>query len=414
MNDDKKIMIGVPYYKNLPEPKFQLAITNLIFHLAQKGYFVDVMYKEGTVISSQRNALFDDALKEGYDLISLDTDMEFSPPDVVKLIECDLAPVIGGLYYAVRSPHPPLVFVEDNVETDYAFRSYKDNDIPNKPWLVKGVPIGVSYFKNEIIKYFLNEKRIKKFGRPFNFWQLDNGRELGEDLSFCHRCNLEGIEMACVPNVDIGHIGKKTIKKLDHQLALTMDYHYCNDILGWMSVREQNFLYQSAKRMKSIVEIGSWKGKSTHALCSGCTEGHVTAIDHFEGTDDPVQLPERGELYRGAFKEIEDGVNIYEIFKRNTACFNNLDVLKMNSTNAFKHLNSTDDPFQSEMTFFDGGHLYKEVTEDLENYEPGTTKLVCGHDYSSGFLEVVRAVDDYFKKKNLKIKTIDTIWYVEK
>jgi hypothetical protein len=416
-NDKKKIMIGVPYYKHLPEPKFELAIINLAFYLVQKGYLVDIMYKEGTVISSQRNSLFDDAKKEGYDLLSFDTDMEFSPPHVVKIIECaenDFAPVVGGLYYAVRHPHPPLVFKEDMVETEYAFRSYKNDDIPKEPFIAKGgVAIGVCYFKNEIINYFLDEKRVKKFGRPFNFWQLPNGRELGEDLSFCHRCNLENIEMGCVPGLDIGHIGKKTIKEVDHKLAITMDYHYCNDISGWMNVRELNFLYNRAKQMKEIVEIGSWKGKSTHALCSGCTEGRVTAIDHFEGTDDPIQLKFRDKLYRGAFKEIDEGKDIYEIFKKNTACFNNLRVLKMNSSEGFQKLNSNDD-FEVDMTFIDGGHLYKEVIQDLKNYEPHTKKLICGHDYSPAFAEVKKAVDHYFEKQNRKVETIETIWYVEK
>ena len=411
----KKIMVGIPFYKMLPEPKFQLAITNLAFHLVQKGYFIDINYKEGTVISSQRNDLYEDAFKAGYDLLMVDTDMEFSPVDAVKIIDCGLAPMCGGLYYAVRPPHSPLVFQKDLIEEDdMAMQSYALKDIPEEAFKVGGgVAIGLSYHKHEIIEYMMAEERIKKFGRPFNFWQLPNGREIGEDLSFCHRLNLEEIEMACVPDVDLLHLGKKSIGKLDHELAITMDFHYCNDIPGWMSVREQNFLYKEAKKVKEIVEIGSWKGKSTHALCSGCTTGRVTAIDHFIGTDDPEQAKYRKELYRGAFKEVEDGVNIYELFKKHTACFNNLRVLQMNSSEAFQKLNFNND-FKADMTFIDGGHLYKEVTEDLENYEPYTTKLICGHDYSTDFPEVVQAVDDYFREKDMKVFKEDTIWYVRK
>lgn len=412
MKGKKKIMLGIPFHKVLTEPRFQLAITNLAFTLNQRGYDVDVNYKEGTVISSQRNSLAEDAIEVGYDLVQLDTDMEFSPPDVMKVIECDIAPVIGGLYFASRKPYYPLVFDEDFIETEGNFRSYAIGDIPKEPWIVKGVAIGVSKIELDTLKYFFDDARIKKFYRPFNFWQLDNGREIGEDLSFCHRCNLEEIPMACVPDVELIHLGKRRIRKQDHLFAIQQDFHYANDIRGWMNVREQNWLYQHAKKFKSIIEIGSWKGKSTHALCCGCAEGHVTAIDHFVGTDDPIQEKYRAELYRGAFKEVEEGVDIYEIFKKNMACFNNLDVIKMGSQDAIKKYPG----LGADMIFIDGGHNYDEVMADLKAYEPRAKKIICGHDYSARFPQVVGAVNDYFKEKGLRkeVQSYETIFWVEK
>lgn len=411
MTDKKKIMIGIPFHKVLTEPKFQLGITNLAFYLVQNGYLVDINYKEGTVISSQRNALVDDAVAGGYDLLQLDTDMEFSPPDIVKIIECDLAPVVGGLYFANRKPHQPLVFKENLVDTDETcFRSYKMIDIPEEPFLCVGVAIGVSVIRLEVMQHLTKTETIQKLGRPFNYWQLPNGRELGEDLSFVHRCNIEDIQMACVPNVRIGHIGKRVIHESDHLFAIGEDYHYCNTIPGWMNVREQNWLFKHAKKMDSVIEIGSWKGKSTHALCCGCATGKVTAIDHFVGTEDPVQLPYREKLYRGAFKEVEDGVDIYEIFKKNTACFNNLEVIKMSSMDAYAMHGHE---LEADMIFIDGGHNYEEVMEDLNAWEPRAKKLICGHDYSPGFVRVVQAVDNYFKGK-AKVEKYETIWSVDK
>ena len=55
---------------------------------------------------------------------------------------------------------------------------------------------------------------------------------------------------------------------------------YTNDIEGWMEQTELEWLYSIASEMESIVEIGSWKGRSIHALCTRC-KGTVTAIDLF-------------------------------------------------------------------------------------------------------------------------------------
>ena len=55
-----------------------------------------------------------------------------------------------------------------------------------------------------------------------------------------------------------------------------------NRITGFMSEPELTQLYKWACECESIVEIGSWRGRSTHALLSGC-KGKVYAVDHFGG-----------------------------------------------------------------------------------------------------------------------------------
>ena len=42
---------------------------------------------------------------------------------------------------------------------------------------------------------------------------------------------------------------------------------------GWLSFTEGSFLYNATRNMKgrgTVVEIGSWKGKSTIWLANGC------------------------------------------------------------------------------------------------------------------------------------------------
>lgn len=62
------------------------------------------------------------------------------------------------------------------------------------------------------------------------------------------------------------------------------------EIDGWLTKKEGLFLYEIAKRVQPpnvIVEIGSWKGKSTICLAKGSEAGHkrpVYAIDPHTGS----------------------------------------------------------------------------------------------------------------------------------
>ena len=159
-------------------------------------------------------------------------------------------------------------------------------------------------------------------------------------------------------------------------------------IEGWMSTKEIRFLYDTAKEMDSIVELGSWCGRSTHALASGC-KGTVYAVDHWNGSDgDPTQ-------------EIARQNDMFKIFSNNMRDFSNVKVRR-----GFAHDISTE--FDSvDMVFIDAGHLYQECKRDIEDWLPKTRKLLCGHDYYS-FAGVNRAVDEMFGKPD---GVCETIWY---
>ncbi|WP_218280645.1 class I SAM-dependent methyltransferase [Verrucomicrobium spinosum] len=53
-------------------------------------------------------------------------------------------------------------------------------------------------------------------------------------------------------------------------------------IEGWFTWKEALSLYELAKALPSnstVVEIGSWKGRSTYCLAQGLKDGSVHAID---------------------------------------------------------------------------------------------------------------------------------------
>ena len=145
---------------------------------------------------------------------------------------------------------------------------------------------------------------------------------------------------------------------------------------GWMSEQELHFLHDTAKTMQSVVEIGSYKGRSTYALCSsGCPL--VTSVDpHWSGT----------------FKE----------FITNLAEFQNLRYFSLCSQDADILITQTD------MLFIDGNHEYESVKQDLELYTIKTTKLVTGHDYIPEWPGVIKAVNEFFGKEPDFVE--ETIW----
>ena len=143
------------------------------------------------------------------------------------------------------------------------------------------------------------------------------------------------------------------------------------DVPGWMTEAELLWLFETAKDTDSIIEVGSYKGRSTTALAMGC-KGLVTAVDTFRGT----ALAEDAATVRAAFQE-------------NTEKLGNVKLLCDSSERAARLCPSVD------MVFIDAEHTYEDVKADLLTWLPKAKKLICGHDYNDpSWPGVKQAVDE--------------------
>jgi len=133
-------------------------------------------------------------------------------------------------------------------------------------------------------------------------------------------------------------------------------------------------LYELAKSMTSIVEVGSWKGKTAHTFLSGC-KGRVWCVDHFQGS------AEKGDATHGKSGKEE--------FMKNCGAFPNLTLMEMPSNQASKEFEDE----SVDMVFIDAGHMYDEILDDLRCWYPKTKVLICGHDYN--YDTVKKALSDY-------------------
>lgn len=167
-------------------------------------------------------------------------------------------------------------------------------------------------------------------------------------------------------------------------------------IRGWMRFPELQFLYNEAKKHKVIVEGGSWCGRSTHALLSGCKDGTVTAVDTWQGSTD-----EKDDTNWQAKKE-----DIFAIFKTNTQGFNNLKVIRKTSEEASRDFQDG----SIDMMFIDMGHDFDSVVNDIRCWKNKVKKggILAGHDYTEGtWQKVVEAVRQELGEPD---KIVDSIW----
>ncbi len=133
------------------------------------------------------------------------------------------------------------------------------------------------------------------------------------------------------------------------------------DIPGWLTDEEGEALYDLAKRCTGkgvIVEIGSWKGKSTTCLGLGSRAGKNVRI---------FAVDPHADYRFGEFKENIDRAGIADLVTP-------IQSLSQEAAPDF------DEPI--ELLFIDGSHEYEDVREDFEKWVPKVVEggFVAVHD----------------------------------
>lgn len=179
------------------------------------------------------------------------------------------------------------------------------------------------------------------------------------------------------------------------------------NIGGWLTEAEGLFLYNTAKKVKTgnaIVEIGSWKGKSTICLGNGSQDGNrvkIFAIDPHIGSSE----------HRKMFGKVDT----FEEFKQNInrgGISEFVEPIRDTSENAAKNLNQ-----QIEFVFIDGAHEYNFVKLDFKLWFPKVVNggILAFHD-SWRFIgpNLATTIPLLVSSKIRNPKLVDTITYFEK
>ena len=170
-------------------------------------------------------------------------------------------------------------------------------------------------------------------------------------------------------------------------------------IPGWLADNEGIFLYNAAKNCTKgeIVEIGSWKGKSTVWLAEGSKAGKklkVHAIDPHKGYDSKPTLKDFTENIESA--KVDDIV---------------VPIVKT-SEEAAKSFRKP-----VEFIFIDGSHEYDDVKKDFELWFPKVMSggIMAFHD-TLGYDGPRRVVNELvYKSRHFRnIRLVNNITYATK
>ncbi|MFC1711753.1 class I SAM-dependent methyltransferase [Patescibacteria group bacterium] len=176
-------------------------------------------------------------------------------------------------------------------------------------------------------------------------------------------------------------------------------------VKGEITILEWDLLYNLALKVKKecLVEIGSFKGKSTIALALGAKKRKlpIFAIDphenYIENKDREFDASSRTHFYKNML--------LFNISK-------NVSLINLTSENAVKCWNK-----KISLLWIDGDHKYKKVLKDFQLWKKYVIKngLIIFHDSVALGLGPTRVVKQALNsKKYKKIKQIDQTTVLQK
>lgn len=156
---------------------------------------------------------------------------------------------------------------------------------------------------------------------------------------------------------------------------------------------------KSAQEGSVFVEIGTWKGKSTSCMGqlikSSGKNIKFYAIDTFEGSDEV--------WHQEWIKYLKDNnTSLFQEYENNLKSCGVYDVVNTIKSTSVEASSMFDDE-SIDFIFIDAAHDYESVLSDIRAWYPKIKPggLICGDDYVPCWDGVVKAVDEYFKDKQL-------------
>lgn len=179
-------------------------------------------------------------------------------------------------------------------------------------------------------------------------------------------------------------------------------------IEGFLSPREAATLYCYATKVKpngTIVEIGSWKGKSTFCLARGLRGGKVSAIDPFNASGDPgaVDIYKRQKGEKDLLAQFKERMSQLGVSDK-------IDILQGYSADFRDKFKSID------LLFIDGDHSIEGCKCDFDLFAhliaPGGYILFHDYDPMRSTLGPTWVVNNLIENKNnfRNVEIADSMW----
>lgn len=184
--------------------------------------------------------------------------------------------------------------------------------------------------------------------------------------------------------------------------------HFYENINGFMKDGNKKMFDHAISLMPQNckwVELGAWTGKSAAYCAVELMQqekfGKFTTLDSWHGG---IELKDHNLVIEKQLKDvfldnvapIKDRIEIIQGIS-----WENADKFKDNSL---------------DFCYVDAGHTYEDVTKDLNAWYPKIKSGMYfgGDDYTKGHPGVLKAVQEFFNEKKIKVKKIGRCWFIKK
>lgn len=160
-------------------------------------------------------------------------------------------------------------------------------------------------------------------------------------------------------------------------------------------LENRNLLLEKIPKNITIAELGVFKGEFSEIIKNIASPSLLYLVDIFEGTCCSGDKDGKNIINYNMNRSYEDIKNKYKE--------QNVVIIKNTTENFLLSLNDE----SLDAVYIDADHSYEGVKKDLELSRKKVKKggFIMGHDYTNVFFPgVVKAVDEFCQKYNLKIK----------
>jgi hypothetical protein len=180
---------------------------------------------------------------------------------------------------------------------------------------------------------------------------------------------------------------------------------------GWMNPIELRWLATQASTRNVVVEVGSWKGRSTKALAIA-TPGIVYSVDNWLAV--PPALESRHKCHEWALVSKTSPEYVMGLFLANLRdeistgkCLS----VNVSSVGGPDRLRAILGDRKADMIFIDADHDYCNIKKDISAWRPMLAQggLFCGHDFGVSWPGVRKAVRE--DVPGFRVVEGGTIWY---
>ena len=209
----RRLFIALPAYDFKVSLKLAVSLASFAQSAGQHGISIQIGSICGcSVVSRARNLLAKDMLESDCtDLLFIDSDINFEPDDVLRLMAWGSDPKKGIVAGVPRTRSTDKVYIAD-LEYD------ANGELTmNGMGLVRATRVATAFMlvRREVFEtlaqkhpeWDYDDKRSnRRLNAVFDFKVTDEGY-MGEDFLFCDRARAEGFEVWIDPTIKLGHMG---------------------------------------------------------------------------------------------------------------------------------------------------------------------------------------------------------------